>query len=312
MDWKQLLGAVTNSLDQELRLRNAYLLAENRILRQQVRGRLLLTDSDHKELAAIGQPLGSKALEEIATVAKADTIFAWHRKFATPQCDGAKPCTSAGRPRIHQEIEDLVVRMARENRSWGYDRIVGALANLCYTLSEQTVGNILKRHGLPPALERKKTVTWREFVRCHLDILRATDFFNRAIWSGFGRRIASLLSCLPFARHHVHIVGMTLHQGVQQRLSLVVRSLDVSGRPRQGWRDGVQKVARSGGPRCGAGLLGTTASEFIPSDERHPHSHALGMIVFLPSVNARHIRDGPHRCRQRRDALLADDLREVA
>jgi putative transposase len=312
MDWKKLLGSVANSLDQELRLRNEYLLAENRLLRQQVRGRLLLTDGDRKGLATIGQQLGRKALAEMATVAKADTILAWNRKFATPKCDGAKPSTSAGRPRMNPEIEDLVVRMARENRSWGYDRIVGALANLGYTLSDQTVGNILKRRGLPPAPERKKTVTWREFVCFHLDVLRATDFFNSEIWSGLGRLIASLLCCLSFVRHQVHTVGMTLHEGVQQRLALLLRSLDVSGRRRQRWRDVVQKVARSRGMQCGAGVLGNTASECIPGDERHPQSHALGMIVFLPSVNARHIRDGPHRCRQRRDALLADDLRKVA
>ena len=312
MDWKKLLGAVTNSLDQELRLRNEYLLAENRLLRQQVRGCLRLTEGDRKELAAIGQQLGRKALEEIATVAKADTIRAWNRKCAPPKCDGAKPCTAAGCPRMNQEIEDLVVRMARENRSWGYNRIVGALANLGYTLSDQTVGNMLKRHGIPPAPERKKTVTWREFVRFHLDILRATDCFNSEIWRGLERLITSLLCCLPFVRHQVHTVGMTLHQGVQQRLSLVLRSLNVSGRRRQRWRDVVQKGARSRGMRCGAGVLGNTASEFMPSDERRPHSHALGMIVCLPSGNARHIRDGPHRCRQRRDALLADDLHKVA
>jgi hypothetical protein len=312
MDWKKLLGAVTHALDQELRLRNEYLLAENRLLRQQVRGRLLLTDSDRLELAAIGQQLGRKALQEIATVAKADTILAWNRKFATPKCDGAKPYPSAGRPRIHQEREDLVVRMARENRSWGYDRIVGALANLGYTLSDQTVGNILKRHGLAPAPERKKTVTWRAFVRYHLDILGATDFFNSEIWSALRRLIASLLCCLPFARLHVHTGGVRLHQGVQQRLLLVLRSLDVSGRRRQRWRDVVQKVAQSGGMRRSAGVLGHTASECIPSDERHPQSHALSMIVFLSSVKARHLRDGPHQCRQHHDALQADDLREVA
>ena len=72
-----------------------------------------------------------------------------------------------------QEIEDLVVRMARENRSWGYDRIVGTLANLGYTISDQTVGNILKRHSIPPAPERKTTTTWKEFVRTHIDILVA-------------------------------------------------------------------------------------------------------------------------------------------
>src|SRR5262245_54707206 len=232
MDWKTLLGSVTNALDQELRLRNAYLLAENRLLRQQVRGRLLLTDGDRKEFAAIGQQLGRKTLAEIATVAKADPILAWNRKCATPKCDGAKPCTAAGRPRMNQEIEALVVRMARENRSWGYDRIVGALANLGYTLCDQTVGHIRKRHGLPPAPERKKTVTWCEFVRFYLAMLRATDFFNSEVWSGLGRLITSLLCCLPFVRHQVHRGGMTLHQGVQQRLSLALRSLAMRGRRR--------------------------------------------------------------------------------
>src|SRR5499426_3370489 len=76
-----------------------------------------------------------------------------------------------------------VVRMAQENRSWGYDRIVGALANLGHTISDQTVGNILKRHGIPPAPERKTTTTWKEFIRTHLDVLVATDFFTAEVWT---------------------------------------------------------------------------------------------------------------------------------
>ena len=62
-----------------------------------------------------------------------------------------------------------MVRMAREHRSWGYDRIVGALDNLGYTMSDQTAGHVLKRHGIPPSPERKKTVTWEECIRFHLD-----------------------------------------------------------------------------------------------------------------------------------------------
>jgi hypothetical protein len=76
MDWKKLLGSVTDSVAQELRLRNEYLFVENRLLRQQVRGCLLLTESVRKELGAIGQKLGRNALAEIATVAKGDTILA--------------------------------------------------------------------------------------------------------------------------------------------------------------------------------------------------------------------------------------------
>jgi putative transposase len=65
--------------------------------------------------------------------------------------------------------------MAKENRSWGYDRIVGALANLGYEVSDQTVGNVLRRHGIPPASERNRRTTWAEFIRIHLALLAGTD-----------------------------------------------------------------------------------------------------------------------------------------
>jgi putative transposase len=78
--------------------------------------------------------------------------------------------------RQSQEIEELIVRMVKENRSWGYDRIVGALSNLGHQVSDQTVGNVLRRHGMPPAPERRRTTTWVEFVRAHLAVLVGTDF----------------------------------------------------------------------------------------------------------------------------------------
>src|SRR5262245_54838395 len=98
MDWKQRLASITSSVDEELRLRNAYLLAENRILRRQITGRLLLTDNDRKVLAVIGQQLGRKALAEIATVATSDTILAWHRKLVAQTFDGSPQHKAPGRP----------------------------------------------------------------------------------------------------------------------------------------------------------------------------------------------------------------------
>jgi hypothetical protein len=68
MDWKKLLASITESVDEELRLRNEYLATENRLLRQQINGRVYLTDSDRKVLAEIGQQLGKKALKELATL----------------------------------------------------------------------------------------------------------------------------------------------------------------------------------------------------------------------------------------------------
>jgi putative transposase len=130
MDWKTLLAYITGSVDQELLLRNEYLVTENRILRHQITDRVQLTDGDRKTLAAIGHKLGKQALQEVATIVKPDTILAWHRMLVTQKFDGSKQRQSPGRPKIDPELETLIVRMAQENRSWGYDRIVGALANL--------------------------------------------------------------------------------------------------------------------------------------------------------------------------------------
>ena len=76
----------------------------------------------------------------------------------------------------------MVVRMAQENRTWGYDWSVGALANLGDRVSAQTVGHILKRHGLLPA-PRRHTTTWIELIHTHLDMLVATDFFAAEVWT---------------------------------------------------------------------------------------------------------------------------------
>ena len=102
MDWKKLRGSITAFVDKELRLRHAYLIAENRMLRQQISGRVHLTVSDRKALAELGQQLDKKALEEMATVAKPDIILAWHRTFAAQQGDRAQLHKSVD-PSSHQQ-----------------------------------------------------------------------------------------------------------------------------------------------------------------------------------------------------------------
>ena len=156
MDWKPLLAYITGTVDQELLVRNEYLVTESRILRPQITGRVRLSNGERKTLAELGKKLEKQALTEVATIVKPDTILAWHRPLVAQNFNGSQQRQSPGRPPINKELETLVVRLAQENRSWGYDRIVGALAHLGYTVSDQTVGNILKRHGIPPAPERKQ------------------------------------------------------------------------------------------------------------------------------------------------------------
>ena len=198
-------------MDQELLRRNEYLVTENRILRQQINGRVRVTDTERKTLAEMGKKLGKQALEEVATLGKPETILRWHRKRIAQQFDGCQTRRSAGRPVVDEEIEALILRLARENRSWGYDRIVGALAHLGYTVSDQTVGNILKRHSIPPAPERKKMTTWDEFIRSHMDVLVATDFFTAEVWTTAGLVTYYGLFFIHLASRKVHVAGVTPH-----------------------------------------------------------------------------------------------------
>src|SRR2546428_10185734 len=205
MDWKHLLASITGTVDQGLLLRNEYLVTENRILRNQITGRVRLTDGERKTLAAIGQKLGKQALAEVAKMVTPDTILAWHRTLIAQKFDGSIQRQSPGRPRIDAELEALIVRMAQENRSWGYDRIVGALANLGHTVSDQTIGNILKRYGIPPAPERKTATTWKEFIRTHMDVLVATDFFTAEVWTLGGLVTYYVLFFIHLESRKVHM-----------------------------------------------------------------------------------------------------------
>ena len=224
MDWKMLLACITGSVEEELLLRSEYLVTENRILRNQIEGRVLLTDTERQTLAEIGKKLGKQALEEIATIVKLDTLLAWHRKLVAQKFDGSEQRKSVGRPRVDKELEDWVVKMAKENRGWGYDRIAGALAELGYDISDQTVGNILKRRGIPTAPERKKTTTWKEFIRSHMAVLWATDFFSTEVWTLGGLVTFYVLFFIKLDTREVHIAGVTAHPD-EAWMSQVARNL---------------------------------------------------------------------------------------
>ena len=211
MDWARLLAYITGTVDQELLLRNEYLAAENRILKAQIKTRLLLTDVEKATLSEIAHRLGRRALEDVAHAARPDTILGWYRKLVARKFDGSKSRRYPGRPRIDSEIEKLVVRMARENSGWGYDRIVGAMANLGHTLSDQTVGNILQRHGIPPAPKRLRTTTWADFIRTHMAVLVGTDFFSVEVLTLRGLVTYYVLFFIHLDSRKVEIAGMTPH-----------------------------------------------------------------------------------------------------
>ena len=210
MDWPRL-AYITGTVDQELLFRNEYFAADNRILKAQIKGRLLLSDAERMTLAEIGHRLGRESLEDVAVSAKPDTILGWYRKLIANKFDGSKSRRTHGRPRIDEEMENLVVRMAKENPSWGYDRIVGAMANLGHKVSEQTVGNILARHDIPPALKREHSTNWKEFIRMHLDVLAGTDFFTVEVVTLKGLITYYVLFFYSPGKPEGWLAGMTPH-----------------------------------------------------------------------------------------------------
>jgi hypothetical protein len=185
------------------------------------------------------------------------------------------------------------------------------LTHLGYTISDQTVGNILKRHGIPPAPERKKTVTWREFIRIHMDVLLATDFFTSAIWSGLKLVIAFLCGCMPCCRQQVTAVRLLLHQQMQEVRFFVLHARNVHAQV-QRWGNWITTFTRSWAIRRGADLQYITLSRFAPDAERQVRLQGLGRVVVLSAARSKPIRDGPIQRQQRRNILLKDDLRRVA
>ena len=144
-----------------------YLREENRVLHEQLGNkRLRLNDDQRRRLAVRAKKLGRRILHEWTTLVTPETLLAWHRRLIAQKYDGSRR-RGPGRPRTRQEVRQLIIRMAMENRDWGYRRIQGALASLGHEVARSTVANILKEHGIEPAPERNRRTTWKEFLAQH-------------------------------------------------------------------------------------------------------------------------------------------------
>ena len=134
-----------------------YLVEENRVLKEQLRGkRLRLNDDQRRRLAAKAKRLGRRALNQVATIVTPDTIMRWHRKLIARKWtyEGKR----VGRPGLMKAIKALIVRMATGNPSWGYCRIQGELKGLGHKVASTTIANVLKENGVKPAPDRPSSV----------------------------------------------------------------------------------------------------------------------------------------------------------
>jgi transposase InsO family protein len=183
-----------------------YLIEENRVLKEQLKGKALrLNDDQRRRLAAKGKRIGRRLLMQVATIVTPDTILRWHRQLIAAKW--TYESKRVGRPGLMKKIRELIVRFARENPGWGYCRIEGALRNVGHRVAPSTIRNVLKEHGIRPAPER--STSWRAFLRSHWDQLAGTDFFTTEVWTATGLKTFYVLFMIELNTRRVHLAGIT-------------------------------------------------------------------------------------------------------
>ncbi len=149
----------------------------------------------------------TRQLRNIIRVFQPETVFKWYRELVRRKWT-YRGKNLGGRPRTDRELEQLVIRLARENSDWGNGRIEGECRKWGYDISDETVGNILKRHGIPPAPERGRSPGWRHLMTHYKDQILACDFFT--VDTLFLKTICALFF-IELGSRRVHFAGCTMH-----------------------------------------------------------------------------------------------------
>jgi putative transposase len=183
-----------------------YLKVENQILRSKLGRQVRLTARERERLIIYGRRVGM-AIRHLVSIVTPHTFDRWLN--GSKWRKGTKP-RKPGRPRTPDELQALVVRIARET-GWGYTRILGELKKLgVNTVSRSTVVNILKRAGLDPSPERA-IGTWDQFLKRHAETLWACDFLPRKLLTFRGWRDAYLLIFIHIQSRRVWVSPATFN-----------------------------------------------------------------------------------------------------
>jgi len=211
--FRLLLIAAAGGMNHQQQQVIDYRREENRVLREQLGTRpLRLDDDQRRRLPVRAKALGRRVLAGVATIVTPDTLLRWHRQLIAEKYDGSGK-RSPGRPRKAAALAALIVRMAKENRDWGYRRIQGALSNLGHLVARSTIADILKRHGLEPAPERTRKTTWKEFLVRHWELIVAADFFTVEVWTRRGLQRFLVLFFIDLSTRRVKIAGIGAQPG---------------------------------------------------------------------------------------------------
>jgi putative transposase len=166
-----------------------------------------LTPPDRAFLAALLHRLPRRTLRQLHLIVSPDTVLRWHRDLLHRHHARASRPKRPGRPPTVRSIRVLVLRLARENGSWGYRRIHGELATLGIRVAPSTVWEILQNTGIDPAPERDRP-TWAAFLRAQAYAILAADFFETRTLTG-GRLY--VFAVIEHATRRVRVLGATAH-----------------------------------------------------------------------------------------------------
>jgi helix-turn-helix protein len=277
--FRLLLISLAGCLNQQQQDVIDYLQEENRVLREQLeRKRLRLNDEQRRRLAVKAKKLGRCVLHELTTLVTPETLLAWHRKLIARKYDGSQR-RGPGRPRVQDQIQQLVVRMATENRDWGYRRIQGALANLGHRVARGTIANILKEHGLEPSPERNRKTTWKEFLSWHREVIVAADFFTIEAWTRRGLTRFLVLFLIDLASRRVEIGGLA-REANGLWMSQVGRNLCDAA---EGFLVGKRYLIHDRDPLFTAEFLETVETSGVKSVKLPPRSPNLSFWGLRPA-----------------------------
>jgi len=178
--WLTLVTCLAYCVDKELWKAIDYLKEQVQVLKEQQEKdkRILLNDQQRIRLAAKAKRLTRELLEATTALFTPETVLGWYRKLIAQKYDGSENCRNPGRPKISQEISDLVIRFKKENPHWGYTRIKDYIVHLGYKIGETTVKNILLENGLDPEPDLTRKTTWKKSIKSHWNVLAACDFFS--------------------------------------------------------------------------------------------------------------------------------------
>ncbi|PSL53284.1 integrase-like protein [Saccharothrix carnea] len=188
--------------------------------RQLGNARLRLSPGDRAFLAALLHRLPAATLRRLRLLVRPETVLRWHRSLIARRHAASSRPERPGRPRTIRSIRLLVLRLARENPTWGYRRIHGELLVLGITVAASTVWQILKDAGIDPAPERT-TTTWSTFLRSQADALLACDFFETSTLSGARLYV---LAVIEHASRRIRVLRATAHP-TASRVTQAARNL---------------------------------------------------------------------------------------